>query len=102
MECQLFVGQLPMLFEERAAQNGFCRQTFASSLLQPATAKVGRDPLHQLAMLIKPCRYGLELSTQLVVAKDIEYAALDDAFLTHCRLRRLLIVPCSQWFESTA
>jgi len=42
-----------------------------------------------------------ELPPHLVVSEKIKYTGLDDAFVAHCRLRRLLIVPCSQWFEPT-
>ena len=41
-----------------------------------------------LAVLIQPLRHRFQLATNLVPGKKIEYAGLDGAFLTHCRLGR--------------
>jgi hypothetical protein len=51
--------------------------------------QVAGHPAQQVAMPVQPIRYRPQLAADLVPGKDIEYTGLDDAFLAHCRLRRL-------------
>jgi hypothetical protein len=85
---QLVVTQLPLLLEQRTAQHRLRRQSPASRLAQPAAAQITGHQAHQRALAIQPLRDGLQLAADLVPRKNLEYSGLDDAFLTHCRLRR--------------
>ena len=51
-------------------------------------------------MLIQPLLNGFHLTPDLVRGEDIEYACLDGAFLTHCRLRWWRIVLWNQWLDA--
>jgi len=42
----------------------------------------------QRVLPIQPLGDRLQLATDLVPSKNLEYSGLDGAFLTHCRLRR--------------
>jgi len=69
---QLFVAQLPLLLEQRTAQNRLRRQSSASRLAQPAAAQITGHQAHQQALLIQPLRDGLQLAADLVTRKDLE------------------------------
>jgi hypothetical protein len=88
MKRQLLVAQLAMLLEKRAAQDRLGRQAFSPGLPDAASAQILRRQPDELAMLVQPLRHRLQLAADLVLGKQIEYAGLDGAFLTHCRLRR--------------
>ena len=88
VERQLFVAQLTVLLQQRAAQDRFCRQTLAAGRLDPVPAQVNADRAEQLAMIVQPIGHRLQLTTKLVLRENIEYTGLDGAFFAHCRLRR--------------
>ena len=83
-----FITQLPLLLEQRTAQHRLRRQASASGLAQSLAAQIAGHQAHQGALPIKPLRDRLQLATDLVPGKNLEYSSLDGAFLTHCRLRR--------------
>ena len=88
MKGQFLVTELPLLFQERTAQNRFRRQPAPPGLSQPLTAQIARRQAGSRALPIQPNRDCLQLAADLVSGKDLEYRGLDGAFLTHCRLRR--------------
>ena len=88
VERQLFIAQLPMLFQQRTAQHRFRRQALATGRLEPMPAQLRRNPTADLAMIVQQIGHGLQLTTKLVPRENIEYTGLDGAFFTHCRLRR--------------
>src|SRR5271170_6114622 len=53
-------------------------------------------------MLVQPERHSLQLAADLVLGEEIEYAGLDGAFLTHCRLRRWRFCLWNQWLDPRA
>jgi len=85
---QFLITELPLLFEQRTAQNRFRRQPAPPGLSQPLAVQIARDHADQRALPIQPTRNCPQLATDLVSGKDLEYRRLDGAFLTHCRLRR--------------
>src|SRR6202049_2327311 len=87
MKRQLFVAQLPVLLEQRTAQNRLGRQSLASGLPWPAAAQIAGHQAQQRALSIQPQRHRLQLAADLVPRKNLEYRGLDDAFRTHGRLR---------------
>jgi hypothetical protein len=89
MKRQLFVTQLPMLFEQGTAQHRLRRKAVPSRVLEAMFAKIGNHQTQHITMLIQPLRHRLQFAADLVFSKNIEYCALDGAFLTHCWLRRL-------------
>ena len=99
MKCQLLVAQLAVLLEKRAAQHRLRRQASPSGLLDPVAAQVRRHQAEQRAMRIQPVRHRLQLAADLVPGENIEYAGLDGAFLTHCRLRRSWVLLWNQWLD---
>ena len=99
MKCQLLVAQLAVLLEKRTAQHRLRRQASPSGLLDPVAAQVRRHQAEQRAMRIQPVRHRLQLAADLVPGENIEYAGLDGAFLTHCRLRRWRVLLWNQWLD---
>lgn len=91
MKRQLLVAQLAVLFEEGTAQHRLRRQTLPASFRDPLSAQIGRHQIQKIAVGVQPLRHRLQLTTDLVLGEKIEYAALDGAFLAHCRLRRLRV-----------
>jgi hypothetical protein len=87
MKGKFLVAQLTMLFEQGAAQRRFRRQALPPGLLHAVAAQIRRHAGDQRRMRIQPQRHRLQLTPDLVPGKQIEYACLDGAFLTHCRLR---------------
>ena len=85
MKRQLLIAQLAMLLEKRAAQDRLGRQAFSSGLLNAVSAQILRRQPDELAMLVEPLLHRLQLTPDLVIGEEIEYADLDGAFLTHCR-----------------
>src|SRR5450631_1066233 len=53
------------------------------------SAQISSDQAQQRTLLIQPSRHCVQLTTDLVLRKNIEYCGLDGAFLTHCWLRWL-------------
>src|SRR5262249_5806109 len=102
MKSQLLVAQLSILFEQRAAQYGFRRQTLPSRLLHPVPAQIADHLTQQRTLLIEPVRTGLQLASEFVLRKDIKYAGLHDAFLTHCRAPAVGFLPWNQWYDAKA
>src|SRR6516162_443338 len=88
MKRQLLIAQLTMLLEQPAAQHRLRRQTLAPCLLYPTSTQILCHRADERGMLIQPLRHRLQLATNLVPGKKIEYAGLDGAFLMHCWLRR--------------
>jgi hypothetical protein len=80
VERQFPVAQLPILFEQRAAQHRFGGQALPSSRFNAAPTQVSRHQAKQIAMLIQPLRHRLQLAADLVRGEKIEYG-LDGAFL---------------------
>jgi hypothetical protein len=72
----------------RQVQHRFCRQPPPPGLVQPVAQKIARHQAHQRALSIQPARDCHQFAADLVSCKDLEYRRLDDAFLTHWRLRR--------------
>jgi len=54
MERQFLIAQLPVLFEQRATQHRFGRQTSPSGGLDVAAAQVPRDQAEQVAIVVQP------------------------------------------------
>ena len=52
MKRQLFIAQLAMLFEKRAAQDRLGRQAFSPGLLNPVAAQILRRQTEELAILV--------------------------------------------------
>ena len=69
MKGQLLVAQLSILFEQRAAQYGFRRQTLPSRLLHPLPAQIADHQTQQRTLLVEPVRDGLQLAADLVLRK---------------------------------
>ena len=88
MEGQFLITQLPVLFQQRAAQDRLSRQALASSCLDAVPTQVSRHQANQIAMRVQPVRHRLQFAADLVRGEKIEYARLDGAVLAHCRLRR--------------
>jgi hypothetical protein len=99
MKRQLLIAQLTMLLEEPATQHRLDRQALPAGLLHSVSAEVFGNQPQQIDMFVQPPRYRLQLTTDLVPGEEIEYAGLDGAFLTHCRLRRLRVVLWNQWLD---
>src|ERR1700730_9898747 len=102
MKRQLFVAQLPVLLEQRTAQNRLGRQSLASGLPWPAAAQLAGHQAQQRALSIQPQRHRLQLAADLVPRKNLEYRGLDDAFRTHGRLRWCGLGFWIQWLASAA
>jgi hypothetical protein len=99
MKRQLLIAQLAMLFEKSAAQDRLGRQTLSPGLLSALSAQILGHQREELAMLVQPLRHRLQLAADLVLGEEIEYAGLDGAFLTHCRLRRWRFCLWNQWLD---
>jgi hypothetical protein len=74
-------------------------RSFSPRLLNPVAAQILRRQTDELAMLVQPLRQRLQLSADLVIGEEIEWAGLDGAFLTHCRLRRWRFLFWNQWLD---
>ena len=75
MKRQLFIAQLAMLLEQRAAQDRLGRQTLSPSLLDAmAPQTLGHEP-EELAMLVQLLRHRLQLTADLVLGEEIEQVA---------------------------
>jgi hypothetical protein len=88
MEGQLFVTQLALLLQQRAAQHAFRRQSPPPGLAHLLPPQIARNQTDQPALAIQPLRHRLQLAADVVLRKNLEYSGLDGAFRTHCRLRR--------------
>jgi len=88
MKGQFLVTQLALLLEQGTAQHALRRQSPPPGLAHPLPPQIARHQANQLALAIQPLRHHLQLAADLVLRKNLEYSALDGAFLTHCRLRR--------------
>jgi hypothetical protein len=72
MERQLLVAELPVLFEQSAAQHRLRRQALPSGLFHTAPAQVLRHLGDQRRMLVQPPRHRLQLTADLVSGEQIE------------------------------
>lgn len=99
MKRQLLVAQLAVLFEKSTAQHRLRRQTLPARLRDRLSARIGRHQTQKIAMGVQSLRHRLQLTTDLGLGEKIEYAALDGAFLAHCRLRRLRVC-LYQWLDA--
>ena len=72
MKRQLLIAQLAMLFEKSAAQDRLGRQTLSPGLLDAVSARILRRQPDELAMLVQPLRYRLQLPADLVIDEQIE------------------------------
>jgi len=72
MKRQLFVTQLPMLFEQGTAQHRLRRKTVPSRVLEAMSAKIGNHQTQHITMLIQPLRHRLQFAADLVRGENIE------------------------------
>ena len=66
MEGQFLVTELAVLFEQRAAQHGLCRQALPPGFLNPVPAQIPRHQAQKIAILVQPLRHGFQFTADLV------------------------------------